>query len=460
MPRLALEDAGLLAWQLLLCALIFGYAAQGWNELKIVLGGILAALDGALLLFCAGQGALVFPNRHHFALYAALLLPLAFWDATRAGERHSPARTDFLSLWRVARPLALAVCLLLSLPAFDVWPGILAAWPGAVKLAAQQPLRGWGPGAFDVFYPQFTNEHVPRLPDLMLPGLWARRLAENGALALLGWTLFVLLLASGGIAQRGEHRRLGGALRAGLAWFLFTGVWLSPDGAPALGVTFYALLGLAAALRFGPGIGVGSRAAWPHAPDAPLSPNRPASRALAIFFALAGLSFALWRAPAAWRQTRAHWLHDQSFRLEKPDEQLKMIRAAIEADPDQPSYWIRLARARVRRDGPPASRAAASYLRVALHRAAPRVECPDAALWHEMALLALNVGADGRALWLAQRAARYDPFCGEYRVTLARAWALHGAPEKARREQAIALRFEANKPAHPAARYRRRLTAD
>jgi hypothetical protein len=249
-------------------------------------------------------------------------------------------------------------------------------------------------------------------------------------------------------------------LRTSIALFLLLGLWLSPDGAPALNITFLASLALCAALRWGPQIGIAEESVWPHLPDASLAPHRPLSRIIAVLVLTAGIGFTLWRIPTAWRQTRAHWLDDESFRANAPDIKLKLIHAALELDPDQPAYRVHLAHARLQRDGVPASRVAASYLRVALHHAMPRKQAADAALWHEMAILSFAADDPVRALNLAQQAVRYDPACGAYHLTLSQAWQLSGAGDKAKHQQALAVQFASNAPAHPAGRYLRRLRAD
>ncbi len=463
MPRLALEKAGEFGWRLLLCALVFGYAAQGWRRLRRVLGGIMVAGDGVLLLFCVGQAALVFPNRVYGVLYAALLLPLAVWEAGRTRRSEHPAALTAY-FWSRLRIALLLLFFALSLPPFSTWTGLGAAWPGVQSLAGQKPVSGWGPGAFDFVFPQFMGETTPRLPGLLFPGLWARIAVESGCLAMLGLLFCVVVIVAGGAAKSSAHRGLGRALRVSIALFLVFGLWLSPDGAPALQVTFLALLALMAALRWGPGLSVYSEKAWPHERKAPLLRHSSLSCAFALFFTLAGLGFACWRVPAALRQTRAHWLDDQSqaqsVAQSDPEAQLKLLRAAIAADPNQPAYWIHLAQARLQRDGLASARVGASYLRVALDRAVPHAQAPDAALWHQIAQLAYQAGDYDRALLMAQRAVHYDPFCSDYRLFLADCYLRDGARIKAETERQIALRCLNNAPAHPAHRYLRRLKTD
>lgn len=459
MPRLALEKAGEFGSRLLLCALIFGYAAQGWRRLRRVLGGILAAGDAVLLLFCVGQAALIFPNRVYGVLYAALLMPLAIWDAGRI-KRPEQSADQLGYYWNRVRVGLLLLFFALSLPPFATWPGLGAAWPGVKTLVLQKPLSGWGPGAFDFYFPQFMGAATPRLPDLHFPGLWPRQAVENGCLATLGWLVFVIAIAAGGVAKSKAHRDLRRSLHTSIALFLIFGLWLSPDGAPALQMTFLAVLALAAALRWGPGIGIHSGKAWPHERKAPLLPHSALSRTFVFVLALAGLAFAVWRVPMALRQTRAHWLDDQSLAQKDVEVQLNLLRAAIAADPNQPAYWIHLAHARLQRDGLQSSRVGASYLRVALHHAVPHGEAPDAALWHESAQLAYQAGDYDRALWMARRAVHYDPFCCDYRLFLAGCYVRHGARNEAESERQAALQCLNNAPAHPANRYLRRLKTE
>jgi O-antigen ligase len=103
MPGVSLEVFGGIVWALLLAALAYGYAACGLRQVEHISGGILAALDAALLLGAAqyiaywsdasrdtsfqAQHNVVISFLNHpndFGHYLGLLLPLALWDAVRA----------------------------------------------------------------------------------------------------------------------------------------------------------------------------------------------------------------------------------------------------------------------------------------------------------------------------------------------------------------------------------------
>ena len=141
-PRLSLEYGGFLAWNLLLCALVYGYAARGPGSCQHVMSGVIIALDVAIVR-ATGHYVLLWTNPSHDALmtspsvtvtslfgdpaylghYLALLLPLALWDASGAygllrgyAERQATnsgidVRRPAAALWACWRTLRPAVML-------------------------------------------------------------------------------------------------------------------------------------------------------------------------------------------------------------------------------------------------------------------------------------------------------------------------------------------------------------
>ncbi|MDQ3813474.1 MAG: O-antigen ligase family protein [Armatimonadota bacterium] len=572
-PRLSLEYGGFLAWNLLLCALVYGYAARGLRQCRHVVVGVLTALDLAIVVgFGHYLGEYIWywaePNRGtlgpeppvvppqftpdpaYLGHYLALLLPLAFWDASVAywWLRQSSTDNEWRRVgitmwggWRILRPalmMGLAVAIAApanwlavvcglpfyffvlrriqrssespesEIPARTAWisllrPYAMSLWLGAalaggallvqstwlsaqqqhakhphpfaksehqvvysntLKMAGERPLAGWGPGTFAVNYPQFFDESQHRELALEAHNIVLHRLAEEGALALLFWLAFVLIIGGSGLAallRRSPHAAPPGAggetlvmaahardgllvaLCSALLMYGVCGLFVMPEMVPTISVHFYTVLALVGALCWGHPAVVSAASTQTLSVPTPVVLTRAAlsrrhglSRWIIAGIMAAALSGVAVHAPWVCRVTYAHWLFDQAVASKSPTRRIALLRQATFLDPDQPIYWAQLGRARYQREGAATARSVASLYHAALQRAPS-----DGLHWHNVAMLYLMADDYANMIRNGTNAMRRDPTFHLYHRWLATAYGRIGKFHKAVAHRQLALKL-------------------